>query len=121
MRSKCAFTLNRLAAAALAACALAACGAAPSERPFALLVSDATSSFIDFGDDCVSDFQTVARVIAEREGDLYAGPLVTGDPYRQRWTVERHFGEDPPPSIKGNADLELAHRRRQAEDLAGDF
>jgi hypothetical protein len=106
------------------AAVVAACGSSGSEGeepPVAFLLSDATSSFVDFSEDCVKDFMNVARATAERGGDLYAGPLVTGDPYRQPWTIEAHFEAASPSSIEGNRTLERAHRLRQVDRLEQRF
>lgn len=100
------------------------CGASDvpaASRPVAVLVSDSSASFRTFAPDCVPDFATVARAVAERQGELYGGPLVGGDPFGQPFTIEEHFDDPPPSSIEGNDELEVAHRDRLAAALEPDF
>src|SRR3954468_565579 len=103
--------LASLALAGLLALSLAACGSSdPQPRPVTLAILDATSSFHKFAPDCVPDFLTVARGVAARSGHLYAGPLLSGDPFSQTFTIDADFASKPPPSIQGNGALEDAYR-----------
>ncbi len=105
---------------AAVALVLSACGGGSSStsNPVALAILDETSSFRSFAPDCVHDFVTVAKAVAERRGHLYAGPLLSGDPFSQRFSVEANFDAKVPSAIQGNGELESAYRRRQAENLA---
>src|SRR4051794_25823348 len=87
--------LASLALAGLLALFVAACGGGGGDappKPVALAILDVTSSFHKFARDCVPDFLTVSRGVAERGGHLYAGPLLSGDPYSQRFSVDADFG-----------------------------
>ena len=110
------------AAPALLCIVLVGCGdeTAPA-KPVALAIVDDTSSFDEFAPECARDFLTVARTVATREGHLYAGPLLTGDPYGQKFAVDANFDEPVPAAIEGNDDLEEAYRKRRAERLASAF
>lgn len=107
----------------LLALAVAACGddQPKASKPVALAIVDDTSSFDEFAPACARDFVSVAKAVAVREGHLYAGALLTGDPYRQTFAVEADFGEPVPAAIDGNSELEDAYRRRKAEGLASAF
>jgi hypothetical protein len=87
----------------------------------ALEVLDETSSFRPFRSDCVPDFLTVAGTVAERGGDLYAGALLTGDPFGKRFLIEEHFAKSVPAAIKGNDELARNYRRRRARALTPRF
>lgn len=106
-------------AALLLALLSTGCGSETRPKPVALAILDETSSFRPFSPACVQDFLTVARGVASRRGHLYAGPLLTGDPYSERFSVDRDFDAPAPASIEGNNELERAYRARLANRLRG--
>jgi hypothetical protein len=120
-RPRVASRIGAAAAVAAVTLTLGACGSPSGPKPVALLIADQTSSFKQFAPDCARDFVTVAEAVAERRGHLYAGPLLTGDPFSQRFSVEQDFDAKVPSAIQGNGELEDAYRRRQADKLKGEF
>jgi hypothetical protein len=101
---------------------IAGCGSGtPASKPMALVILDQTSSFRTFAPDCARDFVTVAEGVAERKGTLFGGPLLTGDPFSERFSVEKNFEAKVPAAIRGNGELENAYRARQAQQLRGAF
>jgi hypothetical protein len=105
----------------LAACGGGSGGGKAQTKPVALAIIDNTSSFDKFAAGCTTDFLTVAQGVAARRGHLYAGALLTGDPFSQTFTVDTDFNRGAPSAIQGNADLEASYRKRQAERLRPAF